>query len=253
MGSHSSSRDRKGSSRKGSSDSYRSQRSHRDRSRGYDSYRSRDRDRGYDYDDDYDEDDRRRGSKRKGTGSTSSSNSASRSNSNRDRDDTAKSKAQPFGNLLGTLSEEPETLGRRKLSKGSSPPTYDESQAQSSEDKHSDPEKGRTKNDKNKKTLTSWWSLAPVVPLLTGIFFLFVVTASSSELRADVGVVKIGLSAGDYPALYSATLSAAHGSSGNSTVAARSMDGRALMKRDDTGFLTLGIWGWCVRNADSSQ
>ena len=247
MGSHSSYRDRKGSPRQGSSDSSRSHRSHRDRSRSHDSHRSRDRSRDYDYGYEY-EDERRRGSKRKGTGSSSTSRSAS----NRDKDGTP-DKVLPLGGLgglLGTLSEEPETLDGQRASTGSCPPSYEFSQAQTNKngDKVKDPERAETEKDKNKKKLKSWWSLAPIVPLLTGIFLLFVITASSPELRADFGVVKVGLSAGDYSALYSATLSAAKGSSGNSTVALRS-----LVERDDTGFLTLGIWGWCVRNADSSQ
>ena len=256
MGSHSSYRDRKGSSRKGSSDSYRSQRSHRDRSRSYDSYRSRDRDRDYTYDDYDDYDDRRRGPKRKETGSSSRSSSA------RDRDDRP-TKSQPFGGLLATLHEEPGTLDAKRGSTGSSPPTYDQSQSQAQviDDKTPDPEKGETKHElkknknKNKQTLRSWWSLAPVIPLLTGIFLLFIITASSSDLRADFGVIKVELSAGDYSALYSATLSSVKGDSANSTVAAQSMDadGGGLMERDETGYLTLGIWGWCVRNDDSSQ
>ena len=147
----------------------------------------------------------------------------------------------PLANLLGVLSEEPEEVDDKR---GSAPPTYDESQAGLA--KLSDPEAAKEPAKKEiKRTLGSWWSLVPVLPLLTGVLLLFIITCSTSDLRADFGVIKVLLPSGDYSALYSATLG-------------KQTDGTTKRytgpsKREDAGYLTLGIWGWCVRNADSSQ
>ncbi|ORX34520.1 hypothetical protein BD324DRAFT_636223 [Kockovaella imperatae] len=124
---------------------------------------------------------------------------------------------------LETLTEAPDKTD---------PPTYDESQADA---QSGDSEKGK-QGGAQKKELALWWSFAPLLPLLIGLFLLFIVTCSASRLRADFALIKIQLDAEDYSALYTATL-----------------DQQTRRKRDAAGYLTLGTWGWCVKSADSRQ
>jgi hypothetical protein len=107
------------------------------------------------------------------------------------------------------------------------------------------------------------WSMALILPLLAGVVMLFLITCSSSELRADFSVIKVRLTPDSFDALFAAT---EHGVSedGNSTsiLSQASTLGGIIRRAESTngseaaghaGFLTLGAWGWCVRSQDAQK
>ena len=225
--------------------------SHRKRRHGSrDSYRLRSRGRSRSYDS-HDEDDYgHRRTRRKHTSDSSSNRRDPRRKDYKDSESKSKHATEELGlaalapYLLGSTPGQEEHIKK-------DPPSYEESQAQDRKD--TDVEKAGESNKKKKSRGSCWaiWEAAPVIPLLTAVLLLFLITCSSSSLRADFAVLKVTLSSSDFSALYTATKSQPI-STDNSSTSALEVES-SLTKRDDAGFLTLGIWGWCVVSNDWSQ
>ena len=168
---------------------------------------------------------------------------------------------------LGSVRENDEAeqeQGRGPKRKGSKdvndteqpPPSYALSEARDApkqEGDHPDPNVNPTQ-----KTMTVasrvCWSLCLLLPLLSAVLLLFLITCSSSDLRADFSILKISVSGSDFDSLFTATEDAS-ASAGNSTsvLANAAGLGGVVRRAESDGYLTLGIWGWCVRTKDSSK
>jgi len=100
------------------------------------------------------------------------------------------------------------------------------------------------------------WSCALGVPLLAAVLLLFLITASSTTLRVDFSVIKIKVSSPTVDALFGVMNKYEGGSSGERSGGSvlESMAGTVGMdKRAGEGFMTLGIWGWCVVTKDYTK
>jgi len=90
------------------------------------------------------------------------------------------------------------------------------------------------------------WGLTLILPLLASVVLLFLITASSSSLRADFSVIKISVDGSTLDGLISTA-----NQKGSQPTA--STLGGATARSASGGFLTLGVWGWCAASSDSSR
>lgn len=106
------------------------------------------------------------------------------------------------------------------------------------------------------------WSMALILPLLAGVVMLFLITCSSSELRADFSVIKVRLTPDSFDALFAATERGVSEDGNSTSILSQASTLGGIIKRAETngseatghaGFLTLGAWGWCVRSQDAQK
>lgn len=96
------------------------------------------------------------------------------------------------------------------------------------------------------------WGLALVLPLLAATLLLFLMTASSEDLRTDFSIVKISISQGTVDALYG-LLQNQPNDDKSTLEEVKDLSGVGKRATTSGGYMTLGVWGWCVKTADSSK
>ena len=121
-------------------------------------------------------------------------------------------------------------------------------------------EEGTTMGMKKKKTMTVEsriaWSCALGVPLFAAVLLLFLITASSSTLRVDFSVIKIDISSSTVDGLFEVMSKYQKNTGrgpGSGSVVDEMKGAVGIGKRAGEGFMTLGIWGWCVATRDYSR
>ena len=101
------------------------------------------------------------------------------------------------------------------------------------------------------------WPSALLLPFLTALLMLYLVTCSSSSLRPDLCVLKIALPSSVFNPLYQSASSLAESTdsatSNASSTALATIDIRSDDASSSNGFLTLDVWGWCLRDVDAQK
>jgi hypothetical protein len=85
--------------------------------------------------------------------------------------------------------------------------------------------------------------VALYIPFLAAATLLALATYSGNSLRPDFSVVKIRLPGNVFEPLYAVSQSLNSNSTSNSTI----------VRRDSSGYLSLGVWGWCLRDSDATR
>lgn len=135
------------------------------------------------------------------------------------------------------------------------PPSYDLSQAR---DAHEHPHQSKEEEGSQTKPKVMSlearyaWALALSIPLLAAVILLFLITCSSSLLRAKFSVVKIEISQATYGALASIA-NDQRADSDSSILANAASFGSDMKKRGVDAYMTLGFWGWCAKTIDSTE
>jgi hypothetical protein len=108
---------------------------------------------------------------------------------------------------------------KKKSDAGDDPPSYSEATAISDH------------------TMYCILQAALMVPFLVALTLLILITYSGDSLRPDLCVLRIALPSEVYNALFSA---------------GETFTNSTYVKRDVTaGWLSLGVWGWCLRDIDA--
>ena len=140
------------------------------------------------------------------------------------------------------------------------PPTYDLSQIRDVDvgEKAPEPkaETGKDTPELDTKPMSIEariaWALALSIPLLASFLLLFLITCSSSDLRTDFSVVKMDISKSTFDALYNIA-NDQKDDTDSSVLATTASFGGDMRKRAAEAYMTLGVWGWCTKSADSSK
>ena len=100
------------------------------------------------------------------------------------------------------------------------------------------------------------WPSALLLPFLTAAMMLYLVTCSSSSLRPDFCVLKIALPSGVFDPLFQSAGPLAEDDSSTAN-ASSAMLASNFLRSDSTlsssGFLSLDVWGWCLRDVDAQE
>lgn len=150
---------------------------------------------------------------------------------------------------LGSIREE-DTYGVD--AKDDSPPSYDVSQVRDMVPQDGGENGGSTKPTKPMSAESRVaWGVVLVLPLLAATLLLFLITASSSDLRTDFAIVKISISQATFEALYSLVQN--EPKSGPSALDQTKSLAGVRRAPSSGGYMTLGVWGWCIKTSDSSK
>ena len=164
---------------------------------------------------------------------------------------------------MSSISEEDESdYDSRPKRKGSkdrgddSPPSYDLSQARDAgkggvEGKKKD---GDEKEGPKRKPMSTEariaWSVMLALPLIAGVLLLFLVTCSTETLRKDFSVLKVAVSDSTLKGLFD-TVQGVQDDDDEGLASSSAATRRAAAA--EAGYLTLGIWGWCVSDVEGDK
>lgn len=100
-----------------------------------------------------------------------------------------------------------------------------------------------------------FWPTALILPTLAVGLLLYLSTCSSEEMRPDLSVISIALQSNDFGSIFQSAGSFIQGNSTSTGNASSTASVDVVMRSSDslanTGDLSLGPWGWCVRSTDA--
>lgn len=95
-----------------------------------------------------------------------------------------------------------------------------------------------------------------VTPLLAALVLLYLITSSSDSLRPKFCVIKVALPSNELDSLFQSATVLTQDTSATTGNATSELPVNAF-RRDDSvsgsGYLSLGLWGWCLKSNDVQQ